>query len=158
MSTTRIVIVGAGVAGLAAAVALRREAPAAEVLVLEARARVGGLVETERTSEGFVVEHGADCLVTEKPWGTATVRAAGLGGAIVIGEGPRQTYVATPDGLVPMPAVFAGVRPATVLAMLRTPLLSLAGKVRAGLEPLLPRARDAGDESVQRFVTRRFGP
>src|SRR5262249_21847981 len=60
--------------------------------------------------------------------------------------------------LVPIPAMFAGVNPATVLAMLRTPLLTLAGKARVGLEPFLPRARDTSDESVQAFATRRFGP
>ena len=37
VSSLRIVVVGAGVAGLAAAAALLRDAPAADVLVLEAR-------------------------------------------------------------------------------------------------------------------------
>ena len=123
VSSLRIVVVGPGVAGLAAAAALLRDAPTADVLVLEARGRVGGLVETERTSDGFVIEHGADCLVTANSWGIAAVEAAGLGGAIVVGAGPRRAYVATPGGLVPMPAMFAGVTPATMLAMLRTPLL-----------------------------------
>jgi len=50
------------------------------------------------------------------------------------------------------------LRAGTVLEMLRTPLLSLAGKARAGLEPLLPRTRSAGDESVRAFIGRRFGP
>src|ERR1700675_2592373 len=66
VSAGRVVVVGAGVASLAAATALRRDAPAVEVLVLERNPRVGGLVETERTGEGFVVEHGADCLMTTK--------------------------------------------------------------------------------------------
>jgi oxygen-dependent protoporphyrinogen oxidase len=152
-----LVIVGAGVAGLAAAAAVRRDAPAAEVVVLEARGRVGGLVETERTCEGFVVEYGADCLVTAKPWGTAAVQAVGLGDAIVAGTGRRRSYLATRDGLIAMPEIFAGPSPATVLALLRTPLLTLGGKARMGLEPFIPRRRSAGDESVLAFVTRRFG-
>ena len=157
MTAPRIVIVGGGVAGLAAAAAVRRDAPTADLLVLDARTRVGGLVETERTVEGFVVEHGADCLVTAKPWGTAAVHAAGLGDAIVAGAGPRRSYLATRDGLVAMPDVFAGASPATVLSILRTPLLTLAGKARLGLEPFVRRRRDLGDESVRAFVTRRYG-
>ena len=103
MSRDRIVVVGAGVAGLSTATNLRRLAPEIEVVVLEAQARVGGLVETERTSSGFLMEHGADSLVTTKPRGLAAVRAAGLGGDIVAGAGSRRSYVAGRDGLVPMP-------------------------------------------------------
>ena len=85
VSVPRVVVIGAGVAGLAAATAIRRDAPGIDVVVLERSARVGGLVETERPAGGFVVEHGADCLVTTKPWGVEAVRAAGLGAAIVAG-------------------------------------------------------------------------
>ena len=150
-------VVGAGVAGLAAAVALRRVAPEVQVLVLERASRVGGLVETERTPEGYVVEYGADCLVTTKPGGIAAAREAGLGEAIVAGTGARRTYVATADGLVPMPQIFAGVGVEAVRAVLRTPLLSLAGKARMALEPFISPRRNSGDESVRAFMERRFG-
>jgi oxygen-dependent protoporphyrinogen oxidase len=153
-----VVVAGAGVAGLAAATAIRRDAPEIEVLVLERSPRVGGLVETERTAEGFIVEHGADCLVTTKPWGVAAAREADLGDAIVPGgPAPRRSYVSTRAGLVLLPQVFAGARPAAVLSVLRTPLLSLAGKARLALEPFVPRRRNPADESVRAFVTRRFG-
>jgi oxygen-dependent protoporphyrinogen oxidase len=153
-----VVVVGAGVAGLAAATAIRRDAPDVDVVVLERGARLGGLVETERTADGFVLEHGADCFVTTKPWGVAAVRAAGLGDAIVAGgRAPRRSYVSTGAGLIPLPQVFAGVGPAAVLSVLRTPLLSLGAKARLALEPLVPRRRESGDESVRAFVARRFG-
>jgi oxygen-dependent protoporphyrinogen oxidase len=157
VSERRVVVVGAGVAGLAAALALRRTAPDVEVVVLEAAGRVGGLVETERTPEGFVVEYGADCLVTTKPEGVAAACGAGLGDAIVVGTGTRRTYVATGEGLVPMPQVFAGVGLEAALSVLRTPLLSLVGKARAALEPFVPARREDGDESVRAFMERRFG-
>lgn len=55
-----VVVVGAGYSGLAAA---RRLATAGlEVLVLEARERVGGRVWTETTSGGAVVDHGGQWL------------------------------------------------------------------------------------------------
>src|SRR5262249_28723907 len=39
----------------------------------------------------------------------------------------------------------------------RSPLLSLAGKARAALEPLVPARRAADDESIHAFAVRRFG-
>ena len=72
----RVVVIGAGVAGLAAARALRNSAPDIEIVVLEAQRRCGGLVETVRSPPGFVIEHGADSVVTTKPRGIAAIRAA----------------------------------------------------------------------------------
>jgi len=157
MSRDRIVVVGAGVAGLSTATNLRRLAPEIEVVVLEAQARVGGLVETERTAAGFLMEHGADSLVTTKPRGLAAVRAAGLGGDIVAGAGSRRSYVAGRDGLVPIPPILGALGPSAVWAFLKSPLLSRAGKARAALEPLVPPRREGDDESVSAFAIRRFG-
>ena len=55
---TRVAIVGGGIAGLAAAQALRTQAPDAEVIVLEARDRVGGRVANGEVAAGHVVEMG----------------------------------------------------------------------------------------------------
>jgi len=157
VSTRRIVVVGAGVAGLAAAHALVRDAPDADVSVLEAGARAGGLVETERTADGFLVDHGADCLLTTKPWGIDAVRALGIEDQVVTGPEPRRSFLATGERLEVVPGIFAGPTPAAVLSLLRTPLLSIGGKMRVALEPFVPRRRERGDESVASFLDRRFG-
>jgi len=157
VSACRVVVVGAGVAGLTAATVIRRAAPAIEVVVLEAQPRAGGLVETERTPRGFLIEHGADCLVTTKPRGLAAVQAADLGGELVVGAGSRRSYVAGHDGLVPIPPVLGALGPAALWSFFQTPLLSGAGKLRAALEPLMRARRDTEDESVGAFTTRRFG-
>lgn len=60
----RIVVVGAGMAGLTAA--LRLEQAAHDVLVLEARDRVGGRVHSVRLSNGAVVELGGEWLRTDQ--------------------------------------------------------------------------------------------
>jgi oxygen-dependent protoporphyrinogen oxidase len=157
VTAKRVVVVGAGIAGLAAAAAVRRDAPAVDLLVLEAAGRAGGLVETERTAAGLVLEHGADCLVTATAAGVAAVQAAGLAEAIIVRAGPRRSYLATREGLVPMPDILAGVTPSAILSVLRSPLVTFAGKARLGIEPLVPRRRQTDDESVRAFVTRRYG-
>jgi oxygen-dependent protoporphyrinogen oxidase len=157
VTARRVVVVGAGVAGLSAARAIRRLAPEVDVVVVEAQQRVGGLVETERSAGGFLMEHGADCLVTTKPRGLAAVRAVGLGDEIVVGTGARRSYVAGPSGLVPIPPVFGPLGPGAVWAFLMSPLLSPAGKARAALEVLVRARRETDDESVSDFAVRRFG-
>ncbi|HEY6671976.1 MAG TPA: NAD(P)/FAD-dependent oxidoreductase [Solirubrobacterales bacterium] len=57
----RVVVIGAGFAGLAAADALR--AGGAEVTVLEARGRVGGRVWSVPFGEGAVIERGAEFIL-----------------------------------------------------------------------------------------------
>lgn len=157
MSGRRVVVVGAGIAGLAAAYTLRGEAPDVDVVVLDRAGRVGGLVETERTPDGFVIEHGADCLITTKPWGIDAVRALGLVDAIVSGPEPRRSFLAAGGRLVPVPGIFAGPTPAAVASLVGTRLLSLPGRLRLALEPFVPRGDGAGDESVAAFLDRRFG-
>lgn len=154
----RLVVVGAGVAGLAAARTALDARPELDVVVLERSPRAGGLVETEHTGEGFVVEHGADCLVTTKPAGMDTVRQLDLAGEVVTGtEAPRTAFVVRRGRLVPLPAGLAFGVPASALEMLRTPVLSWPAKVRMGLEPLLSPGPHVDDESVASFVARRFG-
>lgn len=157
MSARRVVVVGAGMGGLAAAHALVRTAPDLDVTVIEAGERAGGLVETERTPDGFLVDHGADCLLTTKPWGIAAVRALGLANEIVTGPEPRRSFLATGGRLETVPGILAGPTLGAAVSLLRTPLLSLGGKLRIAMEPLLPRRRETGDETVASFLDRRFG-
>src|SRR5438045_5016060 len=62
----RIVIVGAGISGLALAHRLRHVIPAAEMTVLEQRDRPGGTMWTERR-DGFQVEIGPNGFLDNKP-------------------------------------------------------------------------------------------
>jgi oxygen-dependent protoporphyrinogen oxidase len=152
-----VAVVGAGAGGLAAAWTLLREAPGLDVVVLEQASRAGGLIATERTPEGFLIEHGADCLITTKPWGVRLVRELGLAGAIVCGVEPRRSWVARDGVLVRLPQMFAPSPRTVVREVLQTPLLTFRGKLRIGGEPFVRKARDGRDESVGAFVTRRFG-
>jgi monoamine oxidase len=72
----RVCVVGAGFAGLAAAVALADGG--LEPLVLEARERVGGRVHSRRLGNGAVVELGAEFVEDDHQTLSATARRLGL--------------------------------------------------------------------------------
>ena len=69
--TRRIVVIGGGIAGLAAAhhlVELNKEKSLGlDIKLLEASPRLGGTIATERIGD-FLVEAGPDSFITEKPW------------------------------------------------------------------------------------------
>ncbi|MBI5627790.1 MAG: FAD-dependent oxidoreductase, partial [Candidatus Rokubacteria bacterium] len=151
-----LAVVGAGVAGLAAARAARALSPGARVVVLERSGRAGGLVETERTGDGLLVEHGAVCLVTTKPEGLRALGSLGLGDAIVPGS-TKQSFIATGGALVPLPPGLFAPSWTAASAILRSPLFSAQAKARILAEPLVPQRAGTEDESVASFVRRRFG-
>jgi monoamine oxidase len=72
----RVVVIGAGFAGLAAAAALADGG--LEPLVLEARDRVGGRVHSRRLGNGAVVELGAEFVEDDQRTLIATARRLGL--------------------------------------------------------------------------------
>lgn len=152
--TKRVVVVGAGMTGLACAWALREKC---EVVVLEASDRVGGNVRTVR-EDGFVMDAGPDAWLASKPEASALAREVGLFDE-AIGTRPenRRVYVAWGGKLHAMPeGVVLGV-PTRIAPILTTRLFSLPGKMRMGLEPLVPRRRNQGEETVADFVGRRLG-
>src|SRR5260370_13426876 len=73
----RVVIVGAGIAGLALAYRLYQLVPAAEITILEQRDRPGGTIWTERR-QGFQVEIGPDGFLDNKPTTLKLCRNLGL--------------------------------------------------------------------------------
>lgn len=157
----RIVVVGSGVAGLAAAHRLRERCAqdelACEVRVLDAAKRAGGAVSTTRR-DGFILESGPDTIFADKPWGLELIRRLGLGDRIIgTSETHRRTFVARAGVLYPLPEGFALIGPTRIWPFVQSGLLSWSGKIRAGLDLVLPRGRPVDDESLASFVRRRFG-
>jgi oxygen-dependent protoporphyrinogen oxidase len=146
----KIVIVGAGISGLALAYRLHQLIPTAEVTVLEERDRPGGTVWTERC-EGFQVEIGPNGFLDNKPHTLALCRELGLGDRLVAADeaAGRNRYLFL-DGKLRL-------LPNNLGSFLRSDLLSWRGKLTALGEPLRPRRRDPSDESVDAFVRRRLG-
>ena len=99
--TGRIVVVGAGVTGLAAAHRLRSASPERDVLVLEREERPGGKVGAV-TVGGLELEAGPDSFLARKPWAVELCGDLGLGDDLVPAAlGSTQLW--TEHGLVPFP-------------------------------------------------------
>ena len=157
----RVVVVGGGISGLAAAhrlMELNRDGPHdIRVTLLEANQRVGGTIGTEHVN-GFLVESGPDSFISEKPWGLQLCERLGIASNLISLESARQkVYVVHQGSLVPLPEGFILMAPTRLWPLIRTPLFSWPGKLRMALELFLPRGGAGGDESLGSFVRRRFG-
>ena len=157
----RIVIVGAGIAGLACAARLldlsRERGRSYDLTVLDSAPRAGGVISTEHR-DGFLVEKGPDCFITEKPWALDLCRRLGLEDQL-IGTNPdcRRSFVLLRGRILPIPEGYQLMAPGRLWPFATTPILSLAGKLRAACDLILPRGAPRNDESLASFVRRRFG-
>jgi len=157
----RIAVIGGGISGLAAAhrlVELSRERNRPiELRLLESSRRLGGVIATERT-DGFVIEAGPDSFLSEKPAALRLSERLGLADHLIgTREEFRRTFVVHRGRLHPLPDGFLLMAPTQFWPLLTSPLFSWSGKLRMGLDLLLPRARAGGDETLTSFVTRRLG-
>ncbi len=151
-----VVVVGAGVSGLATAMRLRDRAPTLEVSVLEASERIGGLVRTECFDE-WVVERGPESILTDKPATLRVVDQLGIEANVVRTEpGHRGAFLVVDGRLERIPEGFQLLAPTDVGAWMRTEYVSLPGRIRALLDLVMP-GDPREDETLGSFVRRRFG-
>jgi oxygen-dependent protoporphyrinogen oxidase len=157
----RIAVLGGGITGLAAAYRLRELTAAHEMpletILLEGSDRVGGALQTIH-DDGYIIENGADSLLSEKPSVLRLVKRLGLESELITTqERFRRTYVVHHGRLVPIPEGFSLIAPALLRPIIHSELFSPLGKLRILAEPLIPRRRRGDDESLAAFVKRRLG-
>jgi oxygen-dependent protoporphyrinogen oxidase len=142
------------VSGLTAAFSVLADAHRpTSVTVLESAARTGGLIRTSPFAGLPGVDEGADAFLTRVPWATQLAADLGLGAALTSPTGAGACV--WHDRLHEIPGdILMGV-PARMRAFATSRLFSTRGKMRAALEPLVPRIPH--DDSIGRLVRRRFG-
>jgi oxygen-dependent protoporphyrinogen oxidase len=149
-----VAIVGGGISGLAAAYELQRRGLG--VRVLEAGARAGGVITTERF-DGWVVDGGPDSILVSKPAAVALCRELGIAERLVSTLTPRTAYILRDDHLHRIAeGSFLGF-PLDAKSLARSSVFTVGGRLRMAAELFMPRRGGDEDESVGTFVRRRFG-
>jgi oxygen-dependent protoporphyrinogen oxidase len=144
-----VLVIGGGISGLAAAYYLVRDGGGLEVRLLEAGSRFGGTLGSEAAG-GFIFERGPNGFLDNVPETLELARELGLDGDLLSSsEVMKKRYLLKEGRLLPLPA-----RP---LELLRSPLLSLRGRLRVLAEPFQPRAAPGEEDSVASFGRRRLG-
>lgn len=149
----RVLVVGAGITGLAAAWTLDRWG--LDVTVLEASGRVGGKLRSG-TVDGIEVDIGADAFLARHGAATELARSAGLGDDLVE-PATGQAWLWSRGALRPLPTGTVLGAPTDPVALVRSGVLTPGQVARAALEPLVPFRSQAGDRSVADVVAERFG-
>src|SRR6185295_11258917 len=130
-----VAVVGGGISGLCAAHALHK-----------------------RGRPYLLLEAGPDSMLAQKPQGLELCRELGLGERLVpTNPDQRKVYVLRRKALHPLPEGMLLAIPTRVLPFLRSGLFSWPGKLRMGLDLVLPGRGGHEDESIASFLRRRFG-
>ena len=148
-----VIVIGGGIAGLAAAFFLR-EVPC-RVTVLEGSPRLGGKLSVSEIA-GVVVDDGAEALLARRPEGTGLVAAVGLEGQQAW-PGTTAARIWSRGRMCPLPRRQVLGVPADLAELAETGLISSDGMARARQDLGLPATTRDGDVPVAAFVAARFG-
>ncbi|MFI5621940.1 protoporphyrinogen oxidase [Nocardioides sp. NPDC051685] len=146
----RVIVVGAGIAGLTAARDLSLKGH--RVTVLEASDRVGGKIRGESVA-GQLVDVGAEAMLNRRPEGVSLAREIGLE---VVHPTEAKSSIWSRGALRPIPRSIMGV-PLDLAALESSGLLSAETLEVVRREPTLPPAKTDEDISVGDFIASRFG-
>ena len=157
----KIIIIGGGIAGLAAAVHLKAGAKAydktVDVLLLEKNNRIGGKILTEKIGN-YLVEGGPDSFLPEKVWSVNLARHLGLESEMLPSNDEHKgTFIYSGKKLHSLPEGVMLMVPTSFWPMAKSSLISWPGKIRMGMEVFMPKRGNTDDESLASFVTRRLG-
>ena len=141
----KVIVIGAGISGLSAALHLARLG--ANVTVLEASSCAGGLIGTDE-EQGFRTENGPHTFPTTAEAVQAICQMVGVIPQAV-NAAAKKRYVYLKGKLVALPH--------DLLSAITSPVLSMTGKLAMVQEPFRPRVGGTDDMSIARFLSARFG-
>ncbi len=150
----RLVVVGGGITGLAAAwQGVRR---GAHVGVVEADERLGGKVATTHR-DGFAIEEGPDSFVAYRPAALRLIEELGLADQVIAPGAGRRVSLLSRGRLRPMPDGMGMVLPTRLGPFVTTSVLSWPDKLRAALDLVIPRRLPDHDVAIGSFLRSRLG-
>ncbi|MFQ5641775.1 MAG: protoporphyrinogen oxidase [bacterium] len=142
-----VVVIGAGISGLATAYRLQKTG--LNVLVLEKTPHAGGSIHTE-ASDGFLIDYGPNSTLDTSPQIRAFIEEIGLkNDRIVANARANRRYILKNGELAPLPM--------SPLQFIKSNLFSFKAKLRLMREPFIPPAPADREETIAEFVTRRLG-
>ena len=158
MTTTRsVAVIGGGITGLAAAHRIRELDDSCNVVVYEASDSLGGVLQT-RAVDGYLIEHSADMFTTRDTAALDLCQRIGFEDQLIGTNKKHRRPLIVRDGqLFPMPTGWSMLVPGSMGSVLKSPLLSLGGRIRVLLERFVKSRRATEDESLADFARRRFG-
>lgn len=158
-----VAVIGGGLTGLSTAYYLEKKAKEqgedVRIVLLEGDDRLGGKIMTD-TREGYVIELGPDSFLGRKPAAVNLARDLGMAHELVgTNQDPKakKTYILHDMQLHRIPPGLNIGIPTQFTPFATTTLLTLAGKMRAGLDLFIPRSQHTGDQSLGTFLERRLG-
>ena len=157
----KVIVVGGGIAGLSAAFYLQQEGKAnnaaLSITLVDANPKLGGKILTEKV-DGFTVEGGPDCFISQKPWAAELAHQLGIQDDLIgTNDHQRKTFVLNKGKLTPLPDGVMLIVPTRIMPFVLSPLITWPGKIRMGLDWFIPRRPGRDDETVGDFVRRRLG-
>ncbi len=143
-----IAIVGGGISGIATAFYIKQFDPKVEITLFEKENELGGKMHTAK-KDGYLIEEGSNGFLSNKPDTLELVELSGCGDILLkSSDNARVRYIYDKN---------LQTLPESPGAFLKTPLLSLKGKLRVAWEYFASAKKDDTDESLQEFGYRRVG-
>lgn len=143
----KVIVLGAGISGLAAAFQLQQDG--FDVTVLERKSEPGGSMISE-SSDGYLIDFGPNSGLETTPVIKKMVEQAGLSSEMIYANpSANKRYILRNGNLYPLP-----MNPPQFFA---TKLFSWKAKLRLFAEPFIGKSEDGYYQSISEFVSRRLG-
>jgi len=152
---SHVVVIGGGITGLAAAAHIAHGYPGVRVTVVEGSGRLGGVISASPFAGLSSLDESADAFLLRSPAATGLAALVGLGDELVH-PATGEAYV-WHDELHDIPSGTVLGVPGSLRSIWSTSLYSPRGKLRASLEPLLPRRVGRSSASLGGTIRARCG-